>query len=121
MLADGFVAAQDRLWQLDLWRRVGEGKLAEILGPKAVPRDRFARLLRYRGDMRKEFESYAPDAREIIEAFARGVNFFIESSRDNLPIEFQLAGIKPQPWTPEACLTRMAGYIMASAAAARCP
>ncbi len=110
--AQGFVAAQDRLWQMDLWRRVGEGKLAEVLGPRAVERDRFARLLRYRGDMKAEYESYAPDAREIIEAFVRGVNAQIELSKDRLPIEFQLTGSKPDPWTPEVCLTRMAGYVM---------
>jgi penicillin amidase len=112
--AQGFVAAQDRLWQMDLWRRTGEGKLAEILGQSAVERDRFARLLRYRGDMKAEYESYAPDARQIIEAFVRGINFFIESSlkADRLPIEFQLAGFKPELWTPEVCLTRMAGYVM---------
>src|SRR5262245_63868694 len=51
--AQGFVAAQDRLWQMDLWRRVGEGKLAEVLGPRAIERDRFARLIRYRGEDRK--------------------------------------------------------------------
>jgi penicillin G amidase len=110
--AQGFVAAQDRLWQMDLWRRVGEGKLAEILGPDAIERDRFARLIRYRGDMRREYESYAPDAQQIIEAFVRGVNAFIELNRDRLPIEFQLTGIAPEPWTPEVCLTRMAGYVM---------
>src|SRR5919109_2555566 len=54
--AQGFVAAQDRLWQMDLWRRTGEGKLSEILGPDAIERDRFARLIRYRGDMRREYE-----------------------------------------------------------------
>jgi penicillin amidase len=108
----GFVAAQDRLWQMDLWRRVGEGKLAEVLGPRAVERDRFARLIRYRGDMKAEYESYAPDARQIIEAFVRGVNAQIELSKDRLPIEFQLTGSKPEPWTPEVCLTRMAGYVM---------
>jgi penicillin amidase len=110
--AQGFVAAQDRLWQMDLWRRVGEGKLAEILGPDAIERDRFARLIRYRGDMRREYESYAPDAQPIIEAFVRGVNAFIELNRNRLPIEFQLTGITPEPWTPEVCLTRMAGYVM---------
>ncbi|HEX9754707.1 MAG TPA: penicillin acylase family protein, partial [Gemmatimonadales bacterium] len=52
--AQGFVAAQDRLWQIDMWRRVGEGRLAEVLGPAFVERDRFARLLRYRGDMDAE-------------------------------------------------------------------
>jgi penicillin G amidase len=110
--AQGFVAAQDRLWQMDLWRRVGEGKLAEALGPGAVERDRFARLIRYRGDMKAEYESYAPDARQIIEAFVRGVNAQIELSKDRLPIEFQLTRSKPEPWTPEVCLTRVAGYVM---------
>jgi penicillin amidase len=110
--AQGLVAAQDRLWQMDLWRRAGEGKLAEVLGPSAVERDRFARLIRYRGDMKAEYESYAPDARQIIEAFVRGVNAQIELSKDRLPIEFQITGSKPEPWTPEVCLTRVAGYVM---------
>src|SRR5499426_3989906 len=110
--AQGFVAAQDRLWQMDLWRRAGEGKLAGVSGPSAVERDRFARLIRYRGDMKAEYESYAPDARQIIEAFVRGVNAQIELSKDRLPIEFQLTGSKPEPWTPEVCLTRVAGYVM---------
>lgn len=110
--AQGLVAAQDRLWQMDLWRRVGEGKLAEALGPRALERDRFARLIRYRGDMKAEYESYAPDARQIIEAFVRGVNAQIELSKNRLPIEFQITGVKPEPWTPEVCLTRMAGYVM---------
>lgn len=110
--AQGFVAAQDRLWQMDLWRRTGEGKLAEILGESALERDRFARLLRYRGDMKAEYESYAPDARQIIAAFVRGVNQYIETTRDRLPIEFQLTNTKPELWTPEVCLTRMAGYVM---------
>ena len=48
-LAQGFVAAQDRLWQMDMWRRIGEGRLSEVLGPKHVERDKFARLLKYRG------------------------------------------------------------------------
>ncbi|MFN7928584.1 MAG: penicillin acylase family protein [Blastocatellia bacterium] len=110
--AQGFVAAQDRLWQLDLWRRQGEGKLAEILGPSALERDKFARLLKYRGDLKKEYESYAPDAKAIITAFVRGINANIELSRDRLPIEFQLTKTQPDLWTPEACLSRMAGYVM---------
>ncbi|MFN2483221.1 MAG: penicillin acylase family protein [Pyrinomonadaceae bacterium] len=105
--AQGFVAAQDRLWQMEMWRRAGEGKLAEILGAGAIERDRFARLMRYRGDMRAEWESYAPDARRIIESFVRGVNAFIESSRERLPIEFQLTGVRPEPWAPEVCLLRL--------------
>jgi penicillin G amidase len=111
-LAQGFVAAQDRLWQLEIWRRTGEGRLAEIVGPEAVERDRFARLLRYRGDLEAEYASYAPDAKRIVEAFVRGVNAEIELSRDRLPIEFEIAGVRPEPWTPETCLTRMAGFGM---------
>jgi len=110
--AQGFIAAQDRLWQMELWRRTGEGRLSELLGPAALERDKFARLMRYRGDMQAEWSSYAPDARSIIQAFVRGVNAFIEASRNNPPIEFQLTGIRPEPWTPEVCLTRMAGYVM---------
>ncbi|HET9229156.1 MAG TPA: penicillin acylase family protein, partial [Thermoanaerobaculia bacterium] len=105
--AQGFVAAQDRLFQMELWRRAAEGRMAEILGPKAVERDRVARLIRYRGDMDAEYASYAPDARQIIESFVRGVNAYI-ASLDELPVEFKLAGFRPEPWTPEVCLSRVA-------------
>jgi penicillin amidase len=110
--AQGFVAAQDRLWQMEIWRRTGEGRLAEVLGPEAVDRDRFARLLRYRGDLDAEYASYASDAKPILEAFVRGINAYIESNRDRLPVEFQLAGFRPEPWTPEVCLNRMAALGM---------
>jgi len=112
--AQGFVAAQDRMFQMELWRRAGEGRLAEVLGPKAVERDRIARLLRYRGDMDAEWASYAPDAKAIIESFVRGVNAFIAESRGHLPIELQLAGFAPEPWTPEVCLLRHASWAVTS-------
>ena len=110
--AQGFVQAQDRLWQMEIWRRTAEGRLAEIVGAAAVERDRIARLVRFRGEMEAEWASYSPDAKQIVEAFVRGVNAFIELCRDHPPIEFQLTGIKPEPWTPEVCLGRMAGLIM---------
>ncbi len=113
--AQGFVAAQDRLWQLDLWRRNAEGKLAEILGASAVKRDTFARLLRYRGDMDAEWRSYGKDAKAIIAAFVEGVNAeirLVTSPGAELPIEFQLTGTRPEPWTPEVVIGRMAGYVM---------
>jgi penicillin G amidase len=108
--AQGFVAAQDRLWQLEMWRRAGMGEMAEVLGPEALDRDRFARLLRYRGDLEAEYASYAPDAKEIIESFVRGVNAWIEASRGRRPIEFQLTGIEPEPWTPQVVLSRVAAW-----------
>src|SRR5262245_27355150 len=69
--AQGFVAAQDRLFQMEMWRRQGEGRLAEILGPTAVDRDRAARLFRYRGDMAAEWTAYAPDAKALVTAFVQ--------------------------------------------------
>ncbi len=109
----GFVAAQDRLWQLEMWRRAGVGELAAVMGPQALDRDRFARLLRYRGDLEAEYASYAPDAREIVEAFVRGVNAWISAvvgDRARWPIELQLTGIRPEPWTPEVVLSRVAAW-----------
>ncbi len=110
--AQGFVAAQDRLWQLEMWRRVGEGRVAEIVGPEAFERDRVARLLGYRGDMEAEWTSYHPDGERIITSFVRGVNAFIEHSRANPPVEFVLTGIEPQPWSATVPLLRMAGLPM---------
>jgi penicillin G amidase len=115
--AQGFVAAQDRLFQMEMWKRAGQGRLAEVLGSSAVERDRYARLLKYRGDMRKEYKSYAPDALTILQAFTGGINAYIRyidlPGGPGLPIEFQLAGFKPEPWKPEDCLSRMAAYSMA--------
>ena len=114
--AQGFVVAQDRLFQMELWKRSGQGRLAEILGPSAVKRDVNARLLRYRGDMDAEYKSYAPDTKEILEAFTSGINAYIEEIQRpggiGLPLEFQLAGFKPEPWKPEDCLNRLAAYSM---------
>ena len=110
--AQGFVAAQDRLWQMEMWRRIGEGRLAEVLGPGAVERDRIARLLAYRGDMTSEWASYAPDAREIVRAFVDGVNAWIAHVRTHPPIEFTLLGSAPEPWSYEVPLQRMAALAM---------
>jgi penicillin amidase len=114
--AQGFVVAQDRLFQMELWKRSGEGRLAEILGPSFVQRDVNARLLRYRGDMDAEYKSYAPDTKEILEAFTSGINAYIAEIQKpggiGLPIEFQLAGFKPEAWKPQDCLNRLAAYSM---------
>jgi penicillin amidase len=110
--AQGVVAAQDRLFQLDWWRRQGAGEMAEVLGPGAVEADRFARLIRYRGDMAAEWASYSPDARRIATAFTRGINAWIDHIGDKLPIEFQLLGHAPKKWRPEDVLGRMSGIYM---------
>ena len=105
--AQGFVVAQDRLWQMEIWRRQGEGRAAELLGPRAVPHDRLVRLLKFRGPYDDtEWTSYHPEGRRIFDAYAAGVNAFIASAGDHLPVEFRLVGIRPEPWTAEQLLLR---------------
>lgn len=110
--AQGFVASSDRLFQMELWKRSGQGRLAEVLGPSALLRDVNARLLRYRGDTKAEYESYAPDTKEILAAFTEGINAYIASRAGNLPIEFTIAGFRPEKWKPEDCLNRLAAFSM---------
>lgn len=105
--AQGYVTAQDRLWEMEWWRRGLEGRLAEVLGPKAFERDRVARLLRYRGPFDEaEWTTYHKDGRRIFTAYANGINAFISTHADNLPVEFTLTGIKPLPWTAETVALR---------------
>jgi len=108
--AQGFVQAQDRLWQMDMYRRAGEGRLAEILGPDALQHDRLARLVKYRGPWtEEEYAAYHPEGRRIVEAFSAGVNAYIRHAieANELPVEYALTGLDPEPWTPEATLLRM--------------
>jgi penicillin amidase len=108
--AQGYVAAQDRLWQLYMWRMEHEGRLAEILGPAAFERDRETRLLMFRGPFDdKEWTSYHPRGKPIFTAFSNGINAYITLNADNLPVEFKLTGLKPDLWTPETPLLRTAG------------
>ena len=108
--AQGYVTAQDRLWQMEWWRRANEGRLAEVLGPKATEADRLTRLLKYRGPMDdSELNSYHPDGKRIITAFVNGVNAFITQNAENLPVEFKLTGIRPTPWTIETVVLRSVG------------
>ena len=114
--AQGVVAAQDRLFQIDLWRRTAAGELAEILGPEAIDRDRMARLARYRGDMNAEWAGYGPQAKEIATAFTDGINDYVDYVKadpaNRLPIEFQLARYEPGKWKPEDVVGRVAGISM---------
>ena len=98
--AQGYIAAQDRLWQLDMWRRWLEGRTAEISGPERFEADRMMRLLSWRGGLsEEELGSYHPETERILEAFVGGINAFIEDSADNLPVEFKLTGLRPERWT----------------------
>ncbi|MFC0410180.1 penicillin acylase family protein [Roseomonas elaeocarpi] len=103
-LVQGFNAARDRLWQIDLWRKRGLGLLAADLGPAYVERDRAARLLLYRGDMAAEWASYGPDAQARTEAFVAGINAFValvEREPERLPTEFRALNTRPARWSAE--------------------
>ena len=110
--AQGWIAARDRLFQIDLWRRVGSGKLSEVLGTSMIERDRLARAVRFRGDWNAEWRAYSPDAREIAAAFTAGINAYIRGLNGRRPLEFRIAGYDPGLWTPEDCAARVAGLLM---------
>jgi penicillin amidase len=112
--AQGYAAAQDRLFQFEIWRRQATGTVAEILGPKELKRDIGTRLFKYRGDLTVEFNHYHPQGKAIIEAYVDGVNAYIKSvlkTPDQLPITFKILGIKPQLWTPEIVISRHQGLL----------
>ena len=113
--AQGYSAARDRLFQFEIWRRQATGTVSEILGPRELERDRGARLFRFRGDREAELNHYHPRGAEIIRAFTDGINAYIaETERDPglLPVEFEMLGIRPQPWTPEVVISRHQGLLM---------
>jgi penicillin amidase len=113
--AQGYVMAQDRLWQMEMWRRWHEGRLAEVFGSEALPYDARTRLMMYRGPFDEtEWSNYHPDAERIFTAYADGVNAYVEQNRDNLPVEFQLTGIVPDPWTAETVVLRWAQLAVSS-------
>ena len=103
--AQGYVMAQDRLWQMDLLRRVARGQLSEILGKSTLPIDKDFRTMEFGRAADRELGLMDKDSRDIMEAFARGVNRFIEQHGKHLPLEFSLLNYKPQPWQPTDSLT----------------
>jgi penicillin G amidase len=98
--AQGYVAAQDRLWQMDVLRRMGAGELSEIFGENALALDEQFRRLGLRHVVEREAANLSGENRAVLEAYARGVNRFIEGHDRQLPVEFFLLRYKPRPWTP---------------------
>jgi len=108
--AQGLVQAQDRLFQMDLWRRSAQGRLSEVVGPNFIERDAMTRRMQYRGDPEAEWASYGPDARAIAGAFVRGVNAWVALARERPPEEFVLAGWKPELWAVDDLLNRTEAF-----------
>jgi penicillin amidase len=94
----GWLHASDRLFQMELRRRAAAGRLAELLGPEAVPLDKEARILRHRAEAEKDWEAAQERDRRALLAYADGVNAFLEEGPR--PLELQALGASPEPWTP---------------------
>jgi penicillin amidase len=110
-VAQGFVQAQDRLFQIDLWRRSAQGRLSEILGANFIDRDAMTRRIQYRRDTDAEWASYGPDAHAIAEAFVRGINAWVSIARTQVPQEFVDARWPPAYWQAEDLLNRTDAFL----------
>ena len=108
--AQGYVMAQDRLWQMDLLRRIGRGQLSEIFGPATLEIDIDFRTLGIARAAEADAVLLDPEGRRLLEAFSRGVNQFIEQHGRELPLEFSLLNYSPQPWQPSDSLV-ITGYM----------
>lgn len=103
--AQGWLHAADRLFQMDMLRRMAEGRLAEVVGEPGLGSDRLMRTFGF-GDLarREVSETLGADTVQLLEAYCSGVNAFLRSARRKLPVEFRLLGYRPEPWRPEHCL-----------------
>jgi penicillin amidase len=109
--AQGFVQAQDRLFQMDLWRRSVQGRLAQVLGPNFIDRDVMTARVQYHGDKNVEWASYAAGTPQIADAFVAGINAWVFRARAHLPDEFVLAGWIPDLWTRDDLLNRTDAFL----------
>ena len=110
----GYLAAKDRLFQFEIWRRQATGTVSEILGEDELDRDIGTRLFKFRGDIEDELNHYHEDGFEIVSSFVSGVNKYIEEVNSNpelLPIEFEVLGIQPEKWTNEVVISRHQGLL----------
>src|SRR5579875_1196940 len=96
--AQGYVTAQDRLWQMEFNRRVAAGRLAEILGPSVLPADRFLRTLGLNRTAQADVNRLTPTLHAELDAYTDGVNAFLNAHQQSLPLEFRLLGFTPEPW-----------------------
>lgn len=112
--SQGYLAASDRLFQLEMWRRQATGTLSELLGESQIKRDIGTRLFKFRGNLTAELNHYHPRSKIIIEAFVEGINTYIAEARqkpEELPFEFKLLCTLPSYWTPEIVISRHQGLL----------
>ena len=100
----GYVTAQDRMWQMDALRRLAGGELAEVIGNAALDQDKDSRRLRLSRIAEAQAKTLTPETKAIFAAYARGVNYYLETHRGRLPLEFTLLNYSPRPWRIEDTL-----------------
>jgi len=113
-VSQGYMAASDRLFQLEMWRRQATGTMAELLGENELKRDIGTRLFKFRGNLTAELNHYHPRSKKIIEAFVAGINAYIAEARqkpEELPFEFKILNTLPDFWTPEVVISRHQGLL----------
>lgn len=114
--AQGWVHASERMWQMEVWRRIGAGRLSELFGKSQVATDSFIRTLDWRGAAARDLEVLSDETRAILQAYADGVNGYLDGHPDSLGLAFNVAGalsgqapllggLRPEPWTPLDTLT----------------
>lgn len=100
----GYVHAQERLFQMDIARRAGEGRLSEVLGIKTIPVDQMFRTVGIYKNVKSNYDKLNPLSKKILEAYSKGVNAFIKEAKGKYPVEFDVLGYDPYPWKPEHSL-----------------
>ncbi len=103
-MAVGYLSAQDRLWQMDLLRRVTQGRLSEIFGKKLIDTDVLLRKLRMPETSKKLYGKLDEKVKKPLDYFAQGVNSYIKDHKDDLPFEFKVLGYQPENWRPQESL-----------------
>ena len=104
-LAQGFVHASERMWQMEVWRRISAGRLSEVFGAGSLDEDRFIRTLGWRQASERDLAAMSAEARAIVDAYVAGVNAWLDANRGNLGLAFLVVGDEPEPWTALDTLT----------------
>lgn len=99
-LAQGYVHAQERMWQMEVWRHISAGRLAELFGEGQLETDRFIRTLGWRQAAQRDLAAFAPETRGVLDAYAAGVNAWLDANRGRLGLAFVATGAEPESWTP---------------------
>ena len=98
--ACGFMHAHERMWQMDMTRRAGLGRLSEVFGKVTLDRDKFMRSLGLAEGARKDYEKLSSKMKELLVSYCEGVNSWMSSRKMNWPLEFLILRYRPEPWTP---------------------